>query len=219
MKKVAVILSGCGVYDGSEIHEAVLTLLALERAGAQTICAAPNIEQREVVDHLTGNIHHDEFRNAFEEAARIARGEISKLNELDPSSLDAIVFIGGFGVAKNLSSFAYDGAKYDVDPMIRDLIEEAYGAGKPLGFMCIAPILAAAVLGSKKITLTIGHDPETAAKIESRGARHLVCDADSVIVDSDHKIVTTPAYMEAQNILQAEAGINALVQSLLKLCA
>ena len=218
MKKVAVILSGCGVYDGAEIHEAVLTLLALERAGAQAICAAPNIEQREVVNHSSGDCQDEEFRNVLEESARIARGHINKLSELNLQELDAIIFVGGFGVAKNLSSFAFDGAEYDVDPVIRSLIEDAYAVGKPLGFMCIAPILAAATLGSKKIKLTIGKDPETAAKIESRGATHQNCEARSAVVDRTNKIVSTPAYMEAQNLLQAEAGINKLVDSLLKLC-
>ena len=126
--------------------------------------------------------------------------------------------MGGFGVAKNLSSFASDGAAYDVDPMIRSLIEDAYAAGKAMGFMCIAPILAAATLGSKNITLTIGKDRETAAKIEAQGAQHKTCDAQSIIVDQTNKIVTTPAYMEAENLLQTETGINKLVESLLKLC-
>lgn len=218
MKKVAVILSGCGVYDGAEIHEAVLTLLALERAGACAICAAPNIAQREVINHHSGTTQDEEFRNVLEESARIARGEIKQLSELKLRELDAVLFVGGFGVAKNLSSFAFDGAAYDVDPLIRDLIEETHAAGKPLGFMCIAPILAAAVLGSKKVTLTIGHDQDTAAKIESRGAAHKPCKPDSAVVDRDNKIVTTPAFMEAQSLLEAEAGINQLVDSLLKLC-
>ncbi len=218
MKKVAVILSGCGVYDGTEIHEAVLTLLALERAGVRAICAAPNIAQREVINHHSGNTHEDEFRNVLEESARIARGEIKQLSELKPQELDALIFVGGFGVAKNLSSFASDGEEYDVDPIVRDLIDDAHAAGKPLGFMCIAPVLAAAVLGSKKLTLTIGHDRDTAAKIESRGAVHKPCKPDSAVVDRDNKIVTTPAYMEAQNLLEAEAGINQLVDSLLKFC-
>jgi enhancing lycopene biosynthesis protein 2 len=218
MKRVAVILSGCGVYDGAEIHEAVLTLLALERAGAQAICAAPNIAQREVINHHNGSNQDDEFRNVLEESARIARGKIKQLSELQTKDLDALVFVGGFGVAKNLSSFASDGAEYDVDPMVRDLIEEAHLAGKPMGFMCIAPILAAAVLGSKQITLTIGQDPGTAAKIEGRGAIHKPCKPDAAVTDRTHKIVSTPAYMEAKSLLEAEAGINKLVNSLLKLC-
>ncbi|CAI8304628.1 MAG: Glyoxalase ElbB [Opitutia bacterium UBA7350] len=218
MKKAAVILSGCGVHDGSEIHEAVLTLLALERIGAKAICAAPNIEQREVVNHNNGNIQDDEYRNVLEESARIARGEIHPINRLDVLNLDALIFVGGFGVAKNLSSFASDGAAYDVDPMIRSLIADAYCAGKPMGFMCIAPILAAAALSTKKITLTIGNDRETAEKIEAQGARHQTCNARSVVVDQKNKIVTTPAYMEAKNLLEAEAGINKMVESLQKLC-
>lgn len=219
MKQIAVILSGCGVFDGSEIHEAVLTLLALERAGAKAICAAPNLDQREVVDHFGGKVNPDEFRNVLEESARIARGTITKISSLDLNALDAIIFVGGFGVAKNLSSFASDGAEYDVDPMIRNLIEDAHQAGKPQGFMCIAPVLAAAVLGAHKVQITIGQDSETATKLAARGAQAVPCAVDAVIVDATHKIVTTPAYMEAKNLLEVEDGINKLVQSLLKLCA
>jgi enhancing lycopene biosynthesis protein 2 len=219
MKKIAVILSGCGVFDGAEIHEAVLTLLALEKAGAQAICAAPNVDQREVVDHITGKPQPDEFRNVYEESARIARGQIFKLSELKLSEIDALVFIGGFGVAKNLSSFASDGAEFDIDPMIRNLIEDAHEQGKPQGFMCIAPVLAAAVLGSKKVQLTVGNNPEVAAKLESRGASLCPCAVDAVVVDSTNRIISTPAYMDAKNLLQVEAGINNLVKALIKLSA
>jgi enhancing lycopene biosynthesis protein 2 len=219
MKKIAVILSGCGVYDGAEIHEAVLTLLALEKAGAQAICAAPNIDQREVVDHITGKPHPDEFRNAYEESARIARGQIFKLSELKLSEIDAIIFVGGFGVAKNLSSFASDGAEFDIDPMVRNLIEDAHEQRKPQGFMCIAPVLAAAVLGSKKVQLTVGNNPEVAAKLEARGASLNPCAVDAVVIDSANRVISTPAYMDAKNLLQAEAGINNLVEALIKLSA
>jgi enhancing lycopene biosynthesis protein 2 len=214
---VAVILSGCGVFDGSEIHESVLTLLALARAGAKVTCAAPEIAQRHVINHATGEEVEDEDRNVLEEAARISRGEIKSLDQLNIDELDAIIFPGGFGVAKNLSSLAFDGKAYDIDPIISSFIQEAHQAKKALGFICIAPALAAAALGSEKVRLTIGNDADTAAILESKGAQHIDCSVDDVVVDSANRVVTTPAYMLAENILQAEAGINKLVSELLKL--
>ncbi len=214
---VAVILSGCGVFDGSEIHESVLTLLALARAGATVTCAAPEITQRHVINHATGEEIEDEDRNVLEEAARISRGEIKRIDQLKINELDAIIFPGGFGVAKNLSSLAFDGQAYDIDPIINSFIQEAHQAKKALGFICIAPALAAAALGHNKVRLTIGNDADTAAILESKGAQHIDCPVDDVVVDSANRVVTTPAYMLAEDILQAEAGINKLVSELLKL--
>ncbi len=217
MKKIAVVLSGCGVFDGSEIHEAVLTLLALARAGAESICIAPNLDQKQVIDHNTGEIAEDEYRNVMEEAARISRGKITQMSMLDIDSIDAVIFIGGYGVAKNLSSLAFDGPSYDVDPIVCDLIRKANNMGKALGFMCIAPALAAVALGNLGIKLTIGNDKNTATALTGKGATHIECPVDEIVVDKTHKIVTTPAYMLAQNILEAEAGINKLVNEVLKL--
>ncbi|CAA6695395.1 MULTISPECIES: isoprenoid biosynthesis glyoxalase ElbB [unclassified Lentimonas] len=215
--KVAVILSGCGVFDGAEIHESVLTLLALARAGAKVTCAAPDITQRHVINHATGEIAEDEDRNVLEEAARISRGEIKRINELRLSELDAIIFVGGFGVAKNLSSLAFDGKAYDIDPIIHSFIQEAHQAHKALGFMCIAPALAASALGANQVRLTIGNDADTAAILESKGAQHINCSVNEIVVDTTNRVVTTPAYMLAEDILQAEAGINKLITELLKL--
>jgi enhancing lycopene biosynthesis protein 2 len=215
--KVAVILSGCGVFDGAEIHESVLTLLALARAGAKVTCAAPDITQRHVINHATGEEIEDEDRNVLEEAARISRGEIKRMDELRLSELDAIIFVGGFGVAKNLSSLAFDGKAYDIDPIIHSFIQDAHQAHKALGFMCIAPALAASALGANQVRLTIGNDADTAAILESKGATHINCPVNEVVVDTANRVVTTPAYMQAENILQAEAGINKLVSELLKL--
>lgn len=214
---VAVILSGCGVFDGAEIHESVLTLLALARAGANVTCAAPEITQRHVINHATGEIVEDEDRNVHEEAARISRGEIKRIDELRLNQLDAIIFVGGFGVAKNFSSLAFDGMAYDIDPIINSFIQDAHEAHKALGFMCIAPALAAAALGNNKVQLTIGNDADTAAILEAKGAQHIDCPVDGIVVDSANRVVTTPAYMLAEDILQAEAGINKLVSELLKL--
>lgn len=218
MKKVAVILSGCGVYDGSEIHEAVLTLLALSRAGAEVTCVAPDITQKHVVDHSTGTIMEDEDRNVLQEAARISRGEIQALDQITVSYFDAFIYVGGYGAAKNLSTFAFDGAAYDADPATVNLIQNACEANRPQGFMCISPVLAARALGNKRVKVTIGNDPDTAAAIEAKGAQHLNCPVDAIIVDQDLQIASTPAYMLAQNILEAERGINQLVEEVLKMC-
>ncbi len=217
MKKVAVILSGCGVYDGSEIHEAVLTLLALARAGAKVTCAAPDITQKHVIDHTSGEVMEDEDRNVMIEAARISRGAIEPVDSLKVEDFDAVIFVGGFGAAKNLSSFAFDGVGYDADPGIVNMIQTAHEAGIPQGFMCIAPVLAARALGARKVALTIGNDPTTAAALESNGATHTVCNVNQIVVDKANRIVSTPGYMLAQSILDAEAGINKLVAAVLKL--
>ncbi|MFU8849000.1 MAG: isoprenoid biosynthesis glyoxalase ElbB [Opitutales bacterium] len=217
MKKVAVILSGCGAYDGAEIQEAVLTLLALDRAKAEVTCAAPNIAQKHVINHSTGEEMLEEDRNVMIEASRISRGAIQALSTLKINQLDAIIFVGGFGAAKNLSSFAFDGAAYDADPEVVELIKSAHAQGLPLGFMCIAPVLAARALGEKGVQLTIGNDPEVAAALEAKGAKHIDCPVDQAVTDTENRVVSTPAYMLAQSITEAEAGINQLVATVLEL--
>ena len=215
MKKVAVILSGCGVFDGAEITEAVLTLLALDKAGASVTCAAPNVNQKHVVNHLTGEVAEGESRNVLAEAARIARGDIAALDTLDPSDFDAVIFPGGYGAAKNLCSLGFDGAEYDTDPTVADFVEKASAAGKPLGFICIAPAIGAHVLGERHVRLTIGNDADTAAALESKGARHVECAVDDIVIDEDLGVVSTPAYMLAQSPKEAEAGIGKLVDAVL----
>ena len=217
MKKVAVILSGCGVYDGSEIHESVLTLLALARAGAKATCVAPDITQRHVVDHARGQVMEDEDRNVMQEAARISRGDIFPLDQVRAAQFDAYIYVGGFGVAKNLSSFASDGAAYDVDPSTASLIQAVHEAGLPQGFICIAPVLAALALGAHHVQLTIGNDKATAKVIEAKGAEHVECAVDGIVIDAKNKVVSTPAYMLANSILEVEVGINHLVKAVLKL--
>lgn len=218
MKKVAVILSGCGAYDGAEINEAVLTFLALERAGCEVTAAAPNIAQKHVIDHRSGQEMIEEDRNVLIESSRITRGTIQSFDALDPTNFDAVIFVGGFGVAKNLSSYAFDGIDYDIDPAILDFVQVAHGAGKPLGFMCIAPVLAARALGASGVQLTIGNDRDVAAALEAKGATHVDCPVDDAVTDATTKVVSTPAYMLAGSLLEAEAGINKLVAEVLKLC-
>ena len=217
MKNVAVVLSGCGVYDGSEIHEAVLTLLALNRSGAEVTCVAPDIAQKHVIDHSKGEVMLDEDRNVLQEAARISRGEILSLDAINAQQFDACIYVGGFGVAKNLSSYAFDGAEYDADPATVNLIQSAHNAALPQGFMCIAPVLAARALGAQHVTLTIGNDADAAAALEAKGAQHLECPVDDIVIDSENKVVSTPAYMLAPNILEAESGINKLVKAVLEI--
>ncbi len=216
--KVGVILSGCGVFDGSEIHEAVITLLCLDQAGVAYECAAPNIEQMHVIDHLAGQPVAGESRNVLVEAARIARGDIRDLAEVNGGDYDAIILPGGFGAAKNLCTFATDGPACAVNPDVERVLTEANNAGKPIGFICIAPALAATIFGeSLKPTLTIGHDESTAAAIESLGARHEARNVDEVTVDQANKIVSTAAYMEAKSIREAYAGISKLVNKVIEL--
>lgn len=213
-KKIAVVLSGCGVYDGSEIHEAVLTLLAIDRQGATAYCFAPSILQRDVIDHASGK-PSGETRNVLVEAARIARGHIRDLATFEAKDFDAIVFPGGFGAAKNLCSFAVDGPDCNVEASVAAAIKAMYQARKPIGALCIAPVILARVLG--KVELTIGDDPVTAKAVESMGARHVQRGHGEVAVDRANKVVTTPCYMLDATIRQIAEGADHVVAALLEL--
>jgi len=215
MKKIGVVLSGSGVYDGSEIHEAVITLLAIAREGAEAVCFAPDKPQTDVINHLTGE-PMGESRNVLIEAARIARGGILPIAQASINDLDALIVPGGFGAAKNLSSFASLGSESVVDPDLKRLALEMHQAGKPLGFMCIAPAMLPKIFAFP-LRLTIGTDIDTAEVLEDMGAEHVPCPVDDIVVDEDNKVVTTPAYMLAQNIAEAAAGIEKLVSRVLVL--
>lgn len=215
MKRVAVILSGCGVFDGAEIHESVLTLLALDRANARILCAAPDVPQHHVVNHLTQQPVPGETRNVLVESARIARGQIIPLRQLKVSDLDAVIVPGGFGAAKNLCTFALAGEHFDVHADVARILQETHQAGKPIGFVCIAPALAAKLFGAEQVEFTIGTDPGTAQALAASGGQHVPCNVFNAVVDKRLKIVTTPAYMLASRITEAEAGINKLVQAVL----
>ena len=212
MGKVGVILSGCGVFDGSEIQEASATLIALAQRGIEYQCLAPDREF-EVIDHRTQQ-PTGEKRNVLTESARIARGEIDDLKNVCGTDFDALLLPGGFGAAKNLCTFASAGPDCDVDPEVERVLREANDAGKPIGFICIAPALGAKVFGSKGVRVTIGHDKGTAEAVAATGADHVEADAESIVEDNEHNIVSTPAYMEAQNPAQVFAGISALVESI-----
>lgn len=212
-KNVAIILSGCGVFDGSEIHEAVIAILSARKAGASVKFFAPDIPQADVVNHLSGNAEPLP-REVLSESARIARGKISPLSELNAKKFDAIIFPGGFGAAKNLSSFAMDGTSCSVNADVEKAIKDALSAKVALGFICISPVIAAKVIGNG-VELTIGRDPSTASAINAMGARHLECGVEGFIKDAKLNVYSTPAYMLAQDILQVEAGISSMVSAML----
>lgn len=214
MKPVAVILSGCGVFDGSEIHEAVITLLALDRNGAKYECLAPHMKFN-VVDHTTQQATGEQ-RDVFIESARIARGHIKSIESASADDYSAIIFPGGFGAAKNLSDFATNGENCTVNPDVLKFAKAIARQQKPAGFICIAPNLITAIYG-KGITLTIGHDKQTAQMLTKMGAIHQECSVTEYVVDEKHKVVTTPAYMLAESIGQAAFGIERLVEQLLAL--
>lgn len=218
MAKVGVILSGCGVYDGSEIHEAVITLLALDRAGATAICMAPDMEQG-VVNHLTGEPVDGAARNVLEESARIARGDISDIATIKAADLDALILPGGFGAAKNLCDFAFKGPDCEVHPEVSRLVREVVAAKKPLAAVCIAPALISKILGDDKLAhrLTIGTDEGTAQAVTAMGSTHVSCPASEFVVDQENKLISSPAYMLAGSISEAAAGIEKTVAALLEM--
>ena len=214
-KKIAVILSGCGVYDGAEIHESVITLLRLDQRGAQVQCFAPDIAQLHVINHLTGE-EMPESRNVLVESARIARGNVKDLREANAEDFDALIVPGGFGAAKNLSNFAVEGAGCSVNPQVLELAEAFAEAGKPVGLICISPALAAKIYGPG-VTCTIGNCAETAAALDKMGATHQECAVEDIVEDTARKLVSTPAYMLGKNISEVASGINKLVDRVLEL--
>ena len=218
--KVGVLLSGCGVFDGSEIHEAVSVLLALDRGGARAVCLAPNVAQMHVVNHVTGDTT-EETRNVLVEAARIARGKITDLADAKAEDLDALILPGGFGAAKNLCDFAVSGAGAKVHPEVARLLGEMLDEEKPIGVVCIAPAVLATVLRDleRACDLTVGDDPDTAAALEEMGVNHVPCVVDEICVDRERNVVSTPAYMYDARISEVAAGIEKLVAEVLERAA
>lgn len=211
-KKIAVVLAGCGVYDGAEIHEATLTLLAIARHGAQYQCFAPDIDQAHVINHLSGQ-EMNESRNVLVEAARLARGNIKPLSGFNADDYDAIVFPGGFGVAKNLCTFAFDGVDCRVNTDVRNAVQAMHKAGKPIGALCISPVLIAKILGN--VEVTIGNDQATAAAVEQMGSKHAVAGHGEVVIDQANKLVTTPCYMLDATIDQISDGAQNLIKAIM----
>jgi enhancing lycopene biosynthesis protein 2 len=215
-KKIGVLLSGCGVYDGSEIHETTLTLLFLDQAGAEIVCIAPDKNQLHVINHHTSE-EMKEFRNVLVESARISRGNIHILTSISADDLDGLILPGGFGAAKNLIDYAVKGRECTIDPNAKRLIINMVDKGKPVGAMCIAPVVLAVALQEKGINpkLTIGTDESTADDIEFFGAKHENQQVDEIEIDELHKIVTTPAYMLGPGISDIAKGIEKLVKQVI----
>jgi enhancing lycopene biosynthesis protein 2 len=214
MKKFAVIIAGCGVYDGAEIHEAVMTLWAIDKLGHQYDIFAPDIPQHHVMNHLTGE-PMAEHRNVLVESARIARGKIKALDKLIPEYYDALVLPGGFGVAKNLSTFAFEGAHCDINPDVDRVVKHFAASGKPIGGLCIAPAILAVIL--REVTVTIGKDPGTIEQILKTGAKHEITTHAEVYFDEETNLFTTPAYMLDASISQIADGAEAIIGAMVEL--
>ncbi len=216
-KKVAVVLSGCGVFDGAEIYETVITLLALDRQGAEALICAPDIPQLHVVNHWTGEVSDGESRNVLVESARIARGEIRDIASLKADEVDALILPGGFGAAKNLCDFAIKGAGCAINGEVARLVREVHDQDKPIAAVCIAPAVLAKALAATVPKITIGNDPDTADALEELGAQHINCPVEKFVVDPENKLITSPAYMLAGRISEAAEGIEKTVAELLRL--
>lgn len=212
--RVAVVLSGCGVYDGAEIHEAVMTLYAIDKAGGTYQVFAPNVIQHHVINHITGKVT-EESRNVMTEAARIARGKIKPMTDYRASDYDALIFPGGFGVAKNLCTYAFDGVECSVDRVVESAILDTHKARKPIGALCISPVLIARVLGNVKVT--IGNDPDTIADITALGGKHENKGHGEVMTDEKKLIVTTPCYMLEATISDIARDAELLVTAIMEL--
>ena len=221
VKQVGVVLAGCGHLDGSEIREALFTLLSLDQILAEKgniLTMAPDKDQHDVMNHVSSAPHENNSRNVLQEASRLTRGPIARLGEINADELDALILPGGFGAAKNLSDFAVNGPAGVVEPELEKLILGMHEQKKPIGAMCIAPAIVAMVLGSKGVKLTIGNDPDTAAAIETTGASHQECAVEEICFDEGNKVVTTPAYMYGDApIRNVHTGINKLVEKVVSL--
>ncbi len=217
-KRIGVVLSGCGFLDGAEIHESVITLLAIDRLGVRAVCMAPNIDQMHVIDHRSGQ-ETSERRNVLRESARIARGEIQDIKDVGSVDLDALILPGGYGAAKNLCDFAIKGEHCHVQPEVARLMREMLKAKKPIGVICIAPAVMAKMAQEERlpIELTIGNDAKVASALKNMGIAHQDTPVDRIVVDKKHKIVSTPAYMLARRISEAAAGIEKLVSAVVEM--
>ncbi|MFH2132034.1 MAG: isoprenoid biosynthesis glyoxalase ElbB [bacterium] len=217
MKKIGVILSGCGVFDGSEIHESVATLAALDKHGLQAVCLAPDIEQMHVVNHYSQSVAEGETRNVLVESARIARGNIKPLQSDSMDDLDGLMLPGGFGAAKNLSDYAVKGNQMTVIPIVSEILQKAYQDKKPIAALCIAPVVLAKVLSGQNPILTLGADGADAENLNQMGAQHQATTHEEVVLDVQNRLVTGPCYMLDANIGQIMRGADAVVKKLKEL--
>lgn len=212
--KFAIVLAGCGVYDGAEIHEATMTMLAADRNGCDYQLFAPNIMQHHVINHMTGEVM-DESRNVLVEAARIARGNIKPLTEYKVSDFDALIFPGGFGVAKNLCSYALEGTDMRIDKVVEKAVKETHEKGKPIGALCISPIMIAALIPGAEVTL--GSDKQYDGEVAKLGGRNKTTGNRQLVVDKKNRIVSTPCYMNDARISDIAEGAELLVKEIIKL--
>jgi len=212
--KFAIVLSGCGVFDGAEIHESTMTMLAVERNGAEYEMFAPNINQHHVINHLNGKTM-DESRNVLVEAARIARGKIKALSEYDQKDFDGIIFPGGFGVAKNLCSYAIDGTDMRIDKVVATAIKETHSAGKPIGAICISPLMIASLIPG--IEVTLGTDQKYNAEIRNMRGKNKPSGIRHMVVDKENKVVTVPCYMNDARISDIAEETDMLVKAIMRL--
>lgn len=213
-KKFAVVLSGSGVYDGAEIHEATLTMLAIMKQGGTYKCFAPDIKQHHVINHITGE-EMNESRNVLIESARIARGDIKSLSEFDGNDFDALIFPGGFGAAKNLSTVAFDGPDANVNSEVSKAVKQMLSLGKPIGALCISPAFIAKIIGDN-VEVTIGADEGTAGAIVAMGGKHITTSHGEVVIDKAHNVYTTPCYMLDATILDIEQGATNVVKAMIE---
>lgn len=219
MAKIGVVLSGCGVFDGAEIYESVLSLYFLQKEGAEVMIMAPDMEQMHVINHLKGEPAEGESRNVLVEAARIARGDIKNMADVKVDDFDGLFFPGGFGAAKNLTTFAVDGPDCQINGEVLRLVKETIEAKKPLAAVCIAPVIIAKALEGTgiKTAVTIGNEEGVAGGINKLGAEHINCPVRDFVLDGENKIITTPAYMLGQNILEVAEGIEKTCKEYMKL--
>jgi len=214
MKRIGVMLAGCGVKDGSEIHEATLTLFYLSRLGVEYVCISPNEPQSQVINHATDEVT-SESRNTLTESARIARGSVTPLSDITADDISALIMVGGLGAASNLSDYAKAGRNMTVHPELADLLTNLHEQKKPIGALCIAPVILAKVFGGSdaKVEVTIGSDVNVATDIKAMGALHVIKLVDEILVDGPNRFVTTPAYMLAENIAEIGPGIRKAVET------
>ena len=215
MKKIGVLLSGCGNMDGSEIHESVLTLLYLNQAGAEAICMAPEMTQTETVNHPDG-LATREKRQVLAEAGRIARGNIQPITDVNVEDLDGLIIPGGAGPVKNFSNYAINGPDFEVRNDVTMLIRAFYTAGKPIGAICIAPVIMAKALCAHQPLVTVGNNTETIGHLNAFGASHQETPVDDICIDETNKLITTPAYMLGPEIKNIATGIEKLVGAVIE---
>jgi len=224
--KIGVLLSGCGVYDGVEIQEAVLTLLAIEEIGAEAICISVDENQHHVVNHITGD-EMKESRNMLVEAARISRGIIQEISSISPAVIDALVIPGGFGSAKNFTNWAFSGPKGTINPKVKLLIVNMVNIGKPILALCVSPIVVAKALENSAIhtAMTIGSDKEKSPYdinafslgMESLGVKTEMKTIQEIQIDLENNIITAPCYMMEASILEVRNNILKAIEALVQL--